>query len=484
MKRINFSIPIVLVTMLILSQLTVAQVTDATSARTVAENWITSVINFKGHWGDAEKASVVSVSEFKRGDRVLGYFCKVEPSGHIIVSLVEGLSAIKAFSETSELDPTLDEGPADLFKSKMEQTLNIIESRLGPLDKLTFTDLEKIPELDRRTTWDQLKSGPIRTGKKYDPDKSGGNYQEGEILIKAGWHQAAPYDDQCPVPSPTSGCLDPHCRVGCVALAGAMIMRYWSWPPGRGWLSMPNAMLVDPTPDEIHHVSHLCHDIGVAVGMDYCSNGCASSVDTYEMEGVYQSWWYTAAAGPWWRSDYSLSGWWNKITGDINANRPVHYRILNHSIVCDGWWINPEQMLHFNYGWANNYTAWYTVDHLYQPAEGGSPDDEYIVNQIVPFSSLGGQVSGSIIHDPSWDPRYIGSDCMADSVDFMAGQMIQFHQNKVMTCRSGWLNFYGWPGQETRLFTGEPSRGIVINSGYILMYPGAQIKFALQRNDW
>ena len=46
------------------------------------------------------------------------------------------------------------------------------------------------------------------------------------------------------------------------------------------------------------------------------------------------------------------------------------------------------------------------------------------------------------------------------------------------------INFYGWPGQETRLFTGEPSRGVVINSGYILMYPGAQIKFDLQRHDW
>jgi len=484
MKRIRISIPVAFVIACFFCQPASTQIVDRTTARTVAENWITSVINFKGHWGDAEKASVVSVSEFKRGERILGYFCEVEPSGHIIVSLVEGLSPIKAFSPTSDLDPTLDEGPADLFKAKMEQTLDIIMSRLGSLDKLTYADLDRLPELDRRSTWEQLKVGPVQTDKKYNAHKSGGDYQEGDILLKAAWHQAAPYDDQCPAPPILSGCSDPHCRVGCVALAGAMIMRYWSWPMGRAWLNMPNAMLVDPTPEEIHQVSHLCHDVGVAVGMDYCSKECGSSVDTYKMETVYESTGYTACAGPWWRSDYSFSGWWNKITAGINANRLIQYRILGHSIVCDGWWIHPDQMFHMNYGWADNYTAWYTVDHLFQPVEGGSTDDEYMLNQIFPFSSLDGQVSGEVIYDPSWNPRYVNRDCMADSVDFEAGQMIQFHQNKVMTCRSGWLNFYGWPGQETKLFVGEPSRGIVINQGFMIMYPGAQIKFALQRNDW
>lgn len=33
------------------------------------------------------------------------------------------------------------------------------------------------------------------------------------------------------------------------------------------------------------------------------------------------------------------------------------------------------------------------------------------------------------------------------------------------------------------LYTGDTSRGIRINSGYILMYPGARIKFLLSRPD-
>ena len=153
-------IPVGFIVSLLLGQPALAQIADRAMARTVAENWITSVINFKGHWGSAAKASVVGVSEFKRGDRVLGYYCTVEPSGHIIVSLVEGLSPIKVFSETSDLDPTLDEGPADLFKSKMDQALTLIESRLGPIDKLTYADLDRIPELDRRSTWHRPRRRP------------------------------------------------------------------------------------------------------------------------------------------------------------------------------------------------------------------------------------------------------------------------------------------------------------------------------------
>jgi hypothetical protein len=456
---------------------------DKNTARIIAENWITTVINSKGHWGVSESANVTDVAEFRRGDRVLGYYCEIEPGGHIIISLVEGLAPVKAFSETSILDPVLDDGPADLLKSKMEQTLDIIESRLGPVRSITRLDLDKIPELDRFDTWEQLKAGPISMEKKLHQNKSGGDYQEGEILLTSRWHQREPYYNYCPAPPQGSLCMDPHCRVGCVATAAAMIMRYWSWPLGRDWLNMPDAMDIDPTPSEIDAVARISSDIGVAVFMDYCDLLCASGVDTYAIEPVYEAWGYTGCAGPWYRRDYSFTQWWDRIVNNLNQNRPMQYRILKHSIVCDGWWQLPDPMVHMNYGWDNEYTNWYVLDQLYQPAEEGSPYWEYIMDNIFPYSAMGSSISGMLPYDPSYNPRYVDRDCWADSVDFLAGQMIHFHRRKLMTCRSGWLNFYGQPGQNTRLYTGDLSRGILINSGHILMSPGAQIKFALSRPD-
>lgn len=468
---------------LLFCQAAQAQMIDKSTARTVAENWIKTIIGAKGTWGGSTTARITDVSEFKRGDRVLGYFCEVEPRGHILVSLVEGLAPVKAFSETSALDPTSDEGPADLLKTKMEQTLNIIESRLGPVESITRSDLGKIPELDRFETWEQLEAGPIHTDKKLDSDRSGGDYQEGEILLTSHWHQGEPYYNYCPEPPEGSLCMEPHCKVGCVATAGAMIIRYWSWPLGRDWLNMPDAMNINPTPAEIDAVAQLCSDIGTAIYMDYCDGLCASGADTYEMRPLYLFLGYTSCAGPWYRRDYSFTEWWNRIVGNLNLNRPMQYRILKHSIVCDGWWQLPDPMVHMNYGWDNEYTTWYVLDQLYQPAEEGSTYYEYIMDNIFPYSSLGSSISGMFPYNPSYNPRFVDRDCWADSVDFLAGQLIHFHRRKIMTCRSGWLNFYGQPAGNTRLYTADPGRGIVINSGYILMYPGAQIKFELSRPD-
>ena len=114
MRYMRISIPLAVVGILLLAGAVPGQTVDENTARTVAENWIATVIDFEGQWGDAESAHISTVSEFKRGERVLGYYCEVEPSGHIIVSLVEGLAPVKAFSETSVLDPALDVGPADL----------------------------------------------------------------------------------------------------------------------------------------------------------------------------------------------------------------------------------------------------------------------------------------------------------------------------------------------------------------------------------
>ncbi|RZN35654.1 MAG: hypothetical protein EFT35_08360, partial [Methanophagales archaeon ANME-1-THS] len=97
-----------------------AETVTMDEALNVAKNWITLTISQEGNWGGSETAEVVEITEFKRGDRVIGYFCRVEPQGFMVISLRKELAPVKAYSETCDLDPESEEGLADLIKLKME----------------------------------------------------------------------------------------------------------------------------------------------------------------------------------------------------------------------------------------------------------------------------------------------------------------------------------------------------------------------------
>ena len=77
-----------------------AELVTKEAARTVANNWINTIIQKKGSWGDANSAFVEEIKEFKRDERLLGYFCRVWPKGYLIVSLRKELAPVKAYSAT------------------------------------------------------------------------------------------------------------------------------------------------------------------------------------------------------------------------------------------------------------------------------------------------------------------------------------------------------------------------------------------------
>ena len=45
----------------------------------MVRNWITLIVQKKGHWGGSKTAQVEECLPFRRGERPLGYFCPVEP---------------------------------------------------------------------------------------------------------------------------------------------------------------------------------------------------------------------------------------------------------------------------------------------------------------------------------------------------------------------------------------------------------------------
>jgi len=458
-----------------------AGVVNKDQALKVAKNWVSYIVHRKGNWGGARIASLQEVLEFKRNDRTIGYFCPVQPQGYVVVSLLRELVPVKAYSSSCNLDPTSEEGMADLLKSQMTGILDKIITQVGPLETANEQALEDFLRPTYDAAWEEIEQGVDM------------NYQAGDTLVDTYWHQGDPYNQWCPAPPPGNDCTDPHCTVGCVATAGAQIMRYWCWPPygvpaglndPYDWANMPLAALPSSPQVEIDAVAELSYEVGVAVGMSYCSgtgtHACASSATTANMEYVYEIHYrYAPMVEVPYRSNYSAVEWFEEIKLPLNCSRPIQYRIPGHSIVCDGWQEiggGPLRQYHMNYGWANNATAWYTLDNL----QGGNPAEEYMVWNIYPLTALGASLGGDY-PALAFPYRYFDLDASGTIATFAAGQYLQSLPNTKVVCAAGSGNnirFLSTASQYTRLFTrGDTSVGTRLQGGTIKLLPNGGLIF-------
>jgi len=492
MKRLTITILVAFAVLTELATPVRAELVTRGEALRVANNWITLIIQKRGNWGGSETAGVAEIQEFKRGERTLGYFCRVQPKGQIIVSLRRELAPVKAFSDTCNLNPDSDEDLVDLLKGCMERILNYIEKQAGPIATVQSAELDSIIPNNCRNAWAELE---------HEQDKAEEvpswaiemNYVEGLILLSSYWHQGDPYNRDCPSPPSGDDCDQPRCLVGCVATAAAQIMRYWAWPPygvGTGyddpydWANMPNAV-TGGSPA----VAELCHEIGVAVGMDYCGGtGCRSSVPTEDMEVVYEGpYRYSDYCVKLIRDEYSPGDWWNLIKEQLNSNQPIQYKVVGHSIVADGWLelgATPDRMYHMNYGWGredcseqDGCNTWYFLDMLHL----GNPEEEYMLVNIFPAAALRHAIGG-LYPKEGFNYRYFNQDATTDSgALFEPGQNLQFLPGVKVTCAnpSGQILFQGTNYDNTRLFSIKEMKvaGIRIYGGVIRLFQNGSIKF-------
>jgi hypothetical protein len=475
-----------------------AETTTQQEALTVAQNYVSLILSKDGNWGGSPSATVASIEKFKRGERVLGYFCRVLPQGYIVVSLHKELAPVKAYSVDSNLDPELDQGMTDVAKILMERVLDAVEDDLGrPIDPADRFDA--LLETNYRPAWEVLADKGF-DGSRYHQERKGRsvgmNYQEGEVLLSTAWHQHAPYNDQCPFPAhwdPNDGWVTYECDntsngrtvVGCVATAAAQIMRYWRWPPyghespyndTYDWLNMCEAYWWDPnslwwidqngnpvTQAQVDAVAELCHEIGIAVDMDYGCGGSSASTD--DMEGVYEDYFrYDEGCYIEYRDDYSAYGWYELMMNQFNVNRPVQYKIEGHSVVADGW--KMEQIgdeyywYHMNYGWGGSVpnepewqgysssNTWFALD-----AHPGGDTDDYLVRTIYPDCAIGGWMEGDYDVPSPINARYIDQDTRGNSATFAAGIWFQALEPDFLIRGEGTgdevVTFNGAPGAES-----------------------------------
>ena len=486
-----------MITVMLITPSVPAQTATMDEALIVAENWIERIVLNQENWGCYDWAQVADIQEFKRADRVIGYFCRIEPVGFIIVSLRKELAPVKAYSADCNLDPDCDEGMADLIKMKMEAILDAIEQ---PIQLQGAGSVQDILEIDYRPAWDELCNEAMLFSDSSGVELAAADSDQVGPLLNTSWHQGDPYNQECP--SASGGCTQERCSVGCVALAGAQIMKYWNWPPENfDWLHMANKYIWDQNrwEDEngnrldnthIEAVSILCREIGDAVGMQYCLQDCQSSSNVFDMDDTYRNHFFYYVFGVCKRSD-NQNIWYDEIQRQLKSNWPIHYDIRvgddgGHSLVLDGWRENGGSAMlqyHMNYGWGkdcddtNGCNAWYSLDALYT---SNDINEELIIADIFPAVALGDQLAYNWTYrKEQFNYRYFDQDATGESVTFAAGQNLQFLPGVKVECTGGDIEFRGGTFNETQLFSikGTKKAEVNIHDGAIILYEGGGIRF-------
>jgi Peptidase C10 family len=480
-------------------------------ARLVAYNQIQLVSVRDGAWGEQKSAQLGPMQALQENGRLLGYLFQIEPVGYIIVSPYRELAPVRAYSVHSNIDPA-ENGPLfQAFKTYQGIVHDGIADKLGRQPAIA-EDFSNVIPVNFDDAWIALldpafNPAPLQRAGTRSIDMI---YQEGEQLLITTWNQSPPYNDMCPDHNCTwEFCEDYNSNTwaGCVATAGAQVLKYWDWPPtGAGgggydvtydwpnmgnrytysisyhdwWVEIPGGGMW-ATQAQIDAVALLQRKVGVGVNMDY---GCSSSsAYTYDLESAFQNHFRIISnMGQSERDDYTYTEWVNRLVDEFNHNRPVVYRIDGHAVVADGWEEDlGVYLFHIVYGHNGSNDGWWSTGEI----PGGGPTDEhYIMENIRPDFSIGAGPLGPIAL-PSYPYRYFDRNVSTFDCQFAAGHNLQilgpgFYIEAEEMDPMFSVSFEGTPGLETNLFfDGNPDETtcIKINDGKIKMVMGGMMVF-------
>ena len=462
-----------------------AQFTEKNEIAIIAQNWIQIIIDKYGHWGESETAIAGNIQELRDSGKLIGYYCPVQPKGFIVFSLRRELAPVKVYSDRRNIDFSKDQGMPELIKYRISRIIKSIESKVGPIESAASIQVGNLLESTYYNSWDFIEI--YSTGSLQSKRLTDQNYVEGDSLVHSQWHQRPPYNNFCPDLSCSTS--NGRALVGCVATAGAQIMKYWNWPPnGNGgiyndtyeWTFMYNSVNTLWPQSVQDAVAELSFEVGDAVGMNY---GCdVSTAWNSSMESAFESnFRYDNLCNSVSRTDYTADDWFILIQNQINQNRPIYYSIgkinepIGHSIVCDGWQITGSlKLYHMNFGWDNNTTTWYTLDMI-------SDYDwqlDMMIRDIVPNDAVGATMAGTY-NRTSYAYRYFDQDTQGSLATFSPGQSLQVLPEIIITGTGDLTNvrIEAVPGLSTQLFTeGDPEDGIHIYNGAIQLRNGGSIK--------
>lgn len=217
------------------------------------------------------------------------------------------------------------------------------------------------------------------------------------LLNTAKWNQGNPFNKYTPNNYVT----------GCVATAGAIVMKHHGYPAkGTGshsytwngqdltanfehdydWANMPTKYTVG-NDEAFDGVARLMSDLGVAVEMKYAKGGSGASMEDL-LTALKKYFGYSKYARLLAIADLGAEVWNDRLRAEIDANRPILYSAVDsnkggHSFVIDGY---KDESFSVNWGWGGYCDGFYRIGAL-NPETGGKPlGDKYNLSQSAVFS--------------------------------------------------------------------------------------------------
>ena len=218
-----------------------------------------------------------------------------------------------------------------------------------------------------------------------------------KLLNTAKWNQMAPFNKYTPNNYVT----------GCVATAGAIVMKHHGYPAkGIGshtytwngqdftanfehdydWANMPTKYTVG-NDEAFDGVARLMSDLGVAVEMQYAKGGSGATMEDL-VTALQKYFGYSKYARLLAIADLGAEVWNGRLRAEIDADRPILYSAVDsnkggHSFVIDGY---KDESFSVNWGWGGYCDGFYRIGAL-NPETGGKPlGDQYNLSQSAVFS--------------------------------------------------------------------------------------------------
>ncbi len=394
-RSISLILPIFFSIILIFPDWLYVSQADAIEMRSACQNWLALNVAEKGNWAGSNAPIISEVKEIFAENMILAHYYEISPNGFVIVPVLKELPPIMVSSDNCRIDFTESGGILYLIKDVLYDRVNRFKEAFGNLDySPDYSQLKS--EYSFARVWDDYLLDKKSFLERYNSE--GISRATVGPLLTTAWHQGFPYNNLCPMGD------GGRCVVGCVATAAAQILRFWKWPQaGTGSYSYfwdgDNSCNDEGTPgealsadfsdeyiwdDDPANLAEICYETGVAFRMDYgrCGSGSYTDLAISAFPTYFK---YKSNINRQDRIAYNIDEWFDVIKEEINAGRPMQYRINLHSIVCDGYSENGGlKQYHFNYGWGGSSNAWFTLDNLYCPWDGCSYAIEYLIRNIEP----------------------------------------------------------------------------------------------------
>ena len=402
------------------SSLVAAEIASIDAAR-AAKAWVDRGYAMGVFSSERTVAGVDEIEDATTGARL--HVVKFEGGGFVVLSADDLVDPVLAFSATGKGLATTDDNP---LWTLLRGDIAARESAAGVVRRassaggrkaassrglLSATPATAVAATASQRKWSALLGG----GMRLQSDDGDGVPSISDMrvapLVQSQWGQAeighspcfnfyTPNNDPC----------------GCVATAGAQIMRYFQWPASSmvmppfanphckvdgvttnlttqggsyDWENMPlDPFSISTTISlaERQAIGKLTSDIGICCGMQYYEE--SASIGSYMLAEAFTNHfgYGSALVAQWQNSDQSRSAALKRaLVSNFDAGLPVVLSLkgvrYGHAVVGDGYgYSDGAFFIHLNFGWTGISDAWYSPPNLYT-----GDDDDYNYDAIDGF---------------------------------------------------------------------------------------------------